>query len=281
MDVSTDIVNDPKFRRLHRQNPEHVVAGFLAYVAILGESWKAGRRCLITDAWPVILPYDEAAIAAMVAAELLDEKGQIPAKTWTGWFGPAQKRRKNTRDRWKRANDKKAETSTNNSAPTAQEPRGNHAATVAIPSVSQSVSQSDPPAPPVDAPPSLECEPALDAYQRFYVSPSRDALCFLDELAAEFGQEWTARAIGEAGKEGRGKLLSRAKGLLILWVRKSEKDEAGAERDRNAAKRAPVHFQPRPEETAEERERRETAYQAMRGQVANIGLPGAKPRGDA
>ncbi len=132
------------------------------------------------------------------------------------------------------------------------------------------------------APPSLECEPALDAYQRFYPSLSKEALTFLDELSAEFGQEWTARAIGEAGQEGRGKLLSRAKGLLILWARKSEKDEGAAERERNAAKRAPVKFEPRSEETPEERERREAAFQAMRSQIATIGLPGTKPvRGDA
>jgi hypothetical protein len=153
MDVSTDIVNDPKFRRLHRQNPEHVIAGFLAYVATMGESWKAGRRVPVADAWPVILPYDEAVIGSMVASELLDAKGLIPAKTWSGWFGPAQKRRKATRDRWRRANEKRGAENTNNSAQSAPEPRGNSADTGAIPSV-PSVSQSvpsDPSVPPVSS----------------------------------------------------------------------------------------------------------------------------------
>lgn len=135
MDVSTDIVNDPKFRRLHRQAPEHVAAAFMAYVAVLGESWKAGRRVPVVDAWPVLLPYDEAAIAAMIAAGLLDKRGQIPAKAWQGWFEPAHMRRKNTRERWRRANAIRIAESTGNSAPTAPLPRGNSADTGAIPSV--------------------------------------------------------------------------------------------------------------------------------------------------
>jgi hypothetical protein len=151
MDVSTDIVNDPKFRRLHRQNPEHVLAGFLAYVAILGESWKAGRRVPIVDSWPVILPFDAAVIASMEAAELLDSKGLIPSKTWIGWFTPAQKRRKATRERWRRANEKRLAESVNNSGSTALPPRGNHADTGAIPSVRPSVRPKDSPLPPKGA----------------------------------------------------------------------------------------------------------------------------------
>jgi hypothetical protein len=141
MDVSTDIVNDPKFRRLHRQNPEHLVAGFLAYMATMGESWKAGRRVCATDAWPALLPFDQAVIGSLIAADLLDSKGQLPARAWTGWFGPADTRRKATRERWRRANEKRLAESTNNSAPaarsngaTASLPRGDSDDTGAIPS---------------------------------------------------------------------------------------------------------------------------------------------------
>lgn len=130
--------------------------------------------------------------------------------------------------------------------------------------------------PSLTAPPNLRCEPALDAYQRFYITPSKDALVFLDELAEEFGQEWTARAIGEAGKDGRGKLLSRAKGLLVRWMRQAEKDEAEAEQQRLAEKRAPLVRVPVADETPEQAAIREAAWQAMHSQIVGLGL--ARPK---
>lgn len=88
-----------------------------------------------------------------------------------------------------------------------------------------------------------ETEPALEALGRFYTSMSRDLLNFLDDLIAEYGQEWTARAIGEAGKKGRDRLLSRAKTILLLWSRDRDKADAAAERERLIAARKPVVLQ--------------------------------------
>lgn len=108
MDVDTDIVNDPKFRRIQRSSPEHVAPAIAAYVAILGESWHSGRRVQIGDAWPVILPVDDAVVASMIEAGLLDRRGMLPAKVWKAWFEPVKERRDASRARWQRANDKRS-----------------------------------------------------------------------------------------------------------------------------------------------------------------------------
>lgn len=112
-------------------------------------------------------------------------------------------------------------------------------------------------------------EPALDAYQCLYPTVSANALRFLDELIAEFGQEPTARAIGQASLKGRDKLLSRAKTILVLSARNTERAE---ERKRVAAKRAPVVRQPAVEETPEQREIREAKWAEVQKQLAQIGL---------
>lgn len=135
MDISSDVVNDPKFRKLQRSSPEHVAVAFTAYIATVGESWKAGRRVSIEDAWPAILPFDAGACEALRAAGLLDRNGYPTARSWNGWFTPARKRRDATRDRWRRANDKRLAESTNDSADAPLMPRGSHADTGAIPSV--------------------------------------------------------------------------------------------------------------------------------------------------
>jgi len=122
MDVSTDIANDPKFRRLHRQAPRCVPVGFMAYLAVLGESWKAGRRVAVVDAWPVVLDFDEIVVAAMKAAGLLDRRGFIPVKAWDSWFSIAVERRNKARDRWARYNAKR-------DADTAFQPRGSDVST--------------------------------------------------------------------------------------------------------------------------------------------------------
>jgi hypothetical protein len=127
MDVSTDFVNDPKFRRVQRVNPDHVAPAIAVYMAVLGESWKAGERASAVDAWPVLLPYDEGVIQSMQAAGLLDRRSQITVKAWEGWFREAFERREKTRERWRRANEKRegrAESRTDDSADTAPTPRG-------------------------------------------------------------------------------------------------------------------------------------------------------------
>lgn len=109
MDVSTSLLHDPKIRRLSREQPALLAPAFMAYVATVAESWKAGDRVSVADAWPSYLPYDEAAVTALMGVALLDDGGRVPVKSWRGWFAPARKRRESARKRW---NDWKARQST-------------------------------------------------------------------------------------------------------------------------------------------------------------------------
>lgn len=139
MDVSTSIVHDPKFRQLHRERPEHVAAAFMAYMATLGESWKAGRRVSVTEAWPALLPFDADVVASMIRVRLVERGGLPPRKAWDGWYRPAFERRVRSRDRWARYNAKR-------DADTALEPRGSDVSTAtSVPSVPLPSVPSGPP----------------------------------------------------------------------------------------------------------------------------------------
>ena len=124
MDISTSIVHDPKFRLLHRERPEHVPPAFLAYVAMLGESWKAGRRVSVTDAWPALLPFDPSVVESMILVKLIDRNGLPPRRAWDGWWTPAYERREQARDRWRRANERRNAVPREDSDDTARLPRG-------------------------------------------------------------------------------------------------------------------------------------------------------------
>lgn len=155
MDVSVDIVNDPKVRKLFRLAPDHAGVAFLAYMATMAESWRAGRRVTVDDAWPAFLPFDQAAVDALLAVGLLDARAMVTTNAWRGWFNPANERRQKSRDRWRRANDRRhadaAQSSTNDSAVTAPLPRGTNAVTASpvppVPSV-PTVGNRDTPPPP-------------------------------------------------------------------------------------------------------------------------------------
>lgn len=138
MDVSTSIVHDPKFRQLHRERPDHVAPAFMAYVAVLGESWKAGRRVSVTEAWPAFLPFDPEVVASMVRVRLVERGGLPPRKAWDGWYRPAFERRVKSRDRWARYNAQR-------NADTASLPRGSDVSTASsVPSVPLPSVPSDP-----------------------------------------------------------------------------------------------------------------------------------------
>jgi hypothetical protein len=122
MDVSTDIVNDPKVRKLYRHAPDHAGAGFAAYIATMADSWRAGRRVSVDDAWPACIPFDKPAVDALIHVGLLDRTGRIPVKSWRGWYEAARIRREKSRDRWRRYNEKR-------DADTTDVPRGSDADT--------------------------------------------------------------------------------------------------------------------------------------------------------
>lgn len=129
MDVSVDIANDPKVRRLWRERPEQAGVGFYVYTATVGESWKAGQRVTAEYAWPATVPFDDAVVGALRHVGLLDRSSRVPATAWRGWFEPAKTRRDAARERWRRANEKRH-------ADAAMLPRGSDAVTAStVPSV--------------------------------------------------------------------------------------------------------------------------------------------------
>lgn len=102
MDVSTSLLQDPKVRRLQRHAPDRWAVAMIAYVSTMSESWKAGRRVSVDDAWPVGLPYDALAAEGLAQVGLVDANGLIVPRTWRSWFGKAKSRRAKTRADWRR-----------------------------------------------------------------------------------------------------------------------------------------------------------------------------------
>lgn len=139
MDVSTALHNDPKVKRLAREHPEQLGPGFLVYLSTVAESWQAGERVTVEDGWPGYLAFDEATVEALKDVRLLDSKGMVPLKSWRGWFDVARARREKTRERWRRANANRHQSTddprSDDSDQSAQTPRGSRADTQAIPSV--------------------------------------------------------------------------------------------------------------------------------------------------
>jgi hypothetical protein len=145
MDVSTDVANDPKFRRIQRQAPELVAPAFAVYIALMAESWKAGRRVSIDDGWPAFMPFDPKVVDQLTAAGLVDRHGLIALAAWQTWFMPVRARRAALRERWSRANANRhgqaireantAASSRGDAAVTARLPRGSRPDTAAIRSV--------------------------------------------------------------------------------------------------------------------------------------------------
>lgn len=144
MDVSADIVNDPKWRLLAKYAPDRVAPAFMVYVATMGASWKAGRRVTVANSWPAVLPFDTLTEDALKHVGLIDGTGMVSLKTWREWFGTANKRRKVSRDRWSRANEHRR-SRTDDRDDTALLPRGTHAVTAT------SVRPSVPPVRPTEA----------------------------------------------------------------------------------------------------------------------------------
>lgn len=144
MDVSTDYLNDPKWRRLHRAHPELFPVAFVAFTAAMAESWKAGHRVSVEDAWSPLLPFSSKVIEALREAGFIDRRNLVIVKSWDGWFLPAFERRAKSRARWRRQNEKR-------DADTAVPPRGTDAdTTTSVPSVPpvRPSAPSGPPEPP-------------------------------------------------------------------------------------------------------------------------------------
>lgn len=102
MDVSTSLLHDPKVRKLQRELPDRWPVAMVAYVSAMAESWKAGRRVSVEDAWPVALPFDQDCADALTTHGLTDESGHIAMRTWRSWFGKAKSRRAKSRADWRK-----------------------------------------------------------------------------------------------------------------------------------------------------------------------------------
>ena len=94
---------------------------------------------------------------------------------------------------------------------------------------------------------------------------------WLSRLCDDFGvvRLWEVMRTCYAQDHNKGTLLTRTEAVLS---RETDQAERASERERLAEKRKPVVIQPKPEETAEERERRETAFAKMRENVKQIGM---------
>lgn len=111
MDVSTDLLDDPKFHRLQREDRYVYPVCVVAYLSVLSASWKAGKRVALDDCWPSLLFSWQPAItkASLIKVGLLDRRGMVPARVWADWFGPVSARRAAARERWRRANENRRE----------------------------------------------------------------------------------------------------------------------------------------------------------------------------
>jgi len=108
MDVSTSWLLDDKFTKLARDYPRLLMWGVVAYASTKAASWRHGKRMTVGDSLPAWLHYDPDGMGALMAVRLIDRTGRVPVKTWHAWFGRASSRRQNSRERWARANDKRA-----------------------------------------------------------------------------------------------------------------------------------------------------------------------------
>lgn len=127
-DVSTSMLDDPKFRALWRTlgDPAAMSRGVLLYVATLLESWRAGERAAATAAAPMWLDGVPELEAALRAAGLIDDEGMIPAHAWQSWFVPAVERRDATRERWRRSNKRRQITAQRGSSAVTATSRRSH-----------------------------------------------------------------------------------------------------------------------------------------------------------
>jgi hypothetical protein len=102
MDISTSIHNDPKFKSLARLHPKLALPALAAYIVLLAESWREGRRLTLQEAWSLV-PFDHRVAQALEEALLVDVEGRVPDRAWEAHFGVAFERRQTGRERQRRA----------------------------------------------------------------------------------------------------------------------------------------------------------------------------------
>ena len=124
-DVDTSLMADPKVVALARRlrDPERTAVSVCLFTGLILASWKAGARVTLAEAAPAwYLEPVEAIQADLEAVGLVDHDGRLQAHAWTSWYIPADERREQTRERWRRANEGRRRKA--DSAVTALPPRG-------------------------------------------------------------------------------------------------------------------------------------------------------------
>lgn len=121
-DLDTGYFDDLKLRALRRALPDVAAMNhaIVLHLAVVLESWAAGDRISYVVAAPLWLDPDPGAVTALQTVGLLDAEGCIPESAWNGWYTLAFERREKSRDRWKKANDRRPRrpSSSGSTAPT-------------------------------------------------------------------------------------------------------------------------------------------------------------------
>ena len=105
-DVSVVMLEDRKLARLRHEAPDEGEGAIrsMLYVGLVLASWRDGERIPLAELSGVYTVSTER-FEALRDVGLVDDKGRIPAKSWTGWNGPAEARRDQRRAAGKLGNE--------------------------------------------------------------------------------------------------------------------------------------------------------------------------------
>jgi hypothetical protein len=261
--IDSNTEADPKFLRLRLLAGAGYYAAFGTYLSIALRAWATASRTVDPD---LVGLMDPGTLALLAKVGLLDPDGCIPEAVFGARVGTVLAERDarygHLANIASEGGRRRAETAYRASdgtfrvsSPNQPDPLGEPAVTGGLSShdiqpssrpystlLSSSLSSSSDERETVPSV-GLADDRALDAYSRFVTYPSPGALQWLDDLVESYGDEATARAIGEAGTKGSSTgLLQRTKGILALAARNAEKAEKAQEKVRLAEKRKPDPF---------------------------------------
>lgn len=103
-DIDVMLMADPKVNALAKRHCERdsvlAMTALGLYVATVLASWHQGRRLTLDEAEPGWWSEDLDRYAkVLMDADLLDDERRVPARSWASWYGEAQGRREDGRDR--------------------------------------------------------------------------------------------------------------------------------------------------------------------------------------
>ena len=96
-DIDTMLLFDPKLAALRADIPEHWAWYTIAYLQTVLQSWAQGQALRVAECQLPGMPPDATTVLRRVG--LINGDGRIPAETWQSWYGPAERRRQQLRDR--------------------------------------------------------------------------------------------------------------------------------------------------------------------------------------